>query len=149
MTDDAFTRAFAEVTAGGRHFGHREHVQLTWLAVRRCGMPAAIDVVSEGIRRTARYAGAPQKYHATISRAWVEVVSHHASTTPTADFDEFAAANPELFDKRLLARFYSSALLAGPIARSGWVPPDREPFPFSPPVSRPAVDPSPPTSPHR
>jgi len=145
MPDDAFALAFTEVTAGGRHFGHREHVHLTWLAVRRCGMPAAIGVVSDGIRRTARYAGAPQKYHATVSRAWVEVVAHHAGETPTEEFAEFARVNSELFDKRLLTRFYSSALLAAPAARTGWVLPDREPFPFSP---RPA-DPSPPTSPRR
>src|SRR5438045_518737 len=53
-----------------------------WLAVRRYGMPAAIRLVSVGIRRTARYAGAPQKYHETISRAWVELVAHHAIGHP-------------------------------------------------------------------
>lgn len=133
MTTDVFTELFAEVTAGGRRFGHREHVHLTWLAVRRCGMPAAVGVVSEGIQRTARYAGAPQKYHVTISRAWVEVVAHHDAATPATGFDAFAARNPELLDKRLLSRFYSSAALAAPAARTGWVLPDREAFPFTPP----------------
>src|SRR4051794_33343732 len=132
MPDDVFAALFAEVTAGGRRFGHREHVHLTWLAVGRYGMPDAIDLVSAGIRRTARYAGAPQKYHATISQAWVEVVAHHAGATPRRPvpaidpFEAFAAANPELLDKRLLSRFYSSALLASPDARTGWVLPDRE-----------------------
>ena len=42
---------------------------LTWLAVRRFGTDAAVDVVSEGIQRTARYAGAPQKYNATVRPA--------------------------------------------------------------------------------
>jgi hypothetical protein len=133
MSNDTFATLFAEVTRDGRRFGHREHVHLTWLAVRRRGMPGAIDLVSAGIQRTARYAGAPQKYHATISRAWVEVVAHHATATPSTGFEDFAAANPELLDKRLLSRFYSSSLLATPAARTGWVLPDREPFPFSPP----------------
>lgn len=127
-----FAGFFAEATAGDRPFGHREHVHLTWLAVRRCGRPAAIEVVSAGIRHTARYAGVPQKYNATVSRAWVEVIAHHARVSPTDDFDSFAAVNPELLDKRLLNRFYSSARLAGGEARTGWVLPDREPFPFSP-----------------
>jgi len=144
MPEDAFPELLAEVNAGSGRFGHREHVHLTWLAVRRCGMPAAIDVVSDGIRRTARYAGAPQKYHATISRAWVEVVAHHAAATPTDDFGTFAARNPELLDKRLLSRFYSSRTLAAADARTGWVDPDREPFPFTPPPAarpRPASPP--------
>ena len=132
MRDDLFGQLMHDVAPGGVRFGHRQHVHLTWLAVRRCGMPAAVGVVSDGIRRTARYAGAPQKYHATISRAWVEIVAHHAEAHPTRDFDEFAAANPELLDKRLLSRFYTSSALADASARAGWVLPDRERFPFDP-----------------
>ena len=139
-----FGSLMTEVLAGsGGRFGHRQHVQLTWLAVRRYGMPAAIRLVSDGIRRTARYAGAPQKYHETISRAWVELVAHHAIGHPArgashpagqeADFATFAAANPLLLDKRLLTRFYRPATLATPAARTSWVEPDRAPFPWARP----------------
>ena len=126
-----FDALLTEVLAGsGGRFGHRQHVQLTWLAVRRYGMPAAIRLVSDGIRRTARYAGAPQKYHETISRAWVELVAHHTTHDPAPDFDEFATHNPALLDKRLLTRFYRSTTLASPEARAGWVAPDLSPFPW-------------------
>jgi hypothetical protein len=124
-----FAELYAEVTASAGRFGHREHVRLTWLAVRRCGMPAAISLVSDGIRRTARYAGAPQKYHSTISRAWVELVAHHVAETPTGDFDVFAGHHTALLDKRLLSRFYRTATLAGQEAKTGWVEPDLAPFP--------------------
>ncbi|MFI5954334.1 hypothetical protein [Cryptosporangium sp. NPDC051539] len=123
-----FDELFDDVTAGGR-FGHREHVHLTWLAVRAYGVEAAIGFVSEGIRRTARYAGAPQKYHATMSRAWVELVGFHLADE--ADFETFLARNPALQDKRLLSRFYRSATLAGAEARAGWVGPDLQPFPWT------------------
>jgi hypothetical protein len=63
-----FEALMAEATKTTDRFGHREHVHLTWLAVRRFGVPAAVGLVSDGIQRTARYAGAPQKYHATVSR---------------------------------------------------------------------------------
>jgi hypothetical protein len=52
-----FDALMAEVMAGAPRFGHREHVHLTWLAVRRCGVPEAVGLVSDGIQRTARYAG--------------------------------------------------------------------------------------------
>jgi hypothetical protein len=107
-----------------------EHVLLTWLAVRAVGRERAIKLVSEGIQRTARYAGAPQKYNATVSRAWVELISHHAAECDGESFDTFLARNPALFDKRLLMRFYTSAALAGQPARRSWVEPDRAPFPF-------------------
>jgi hypothetical protein len=125
-----FETLMAEVMASAERFGHREHVHLTWLAVRSCGVPAAVGLVSDGIQRTARYAGAPQKYHATVSRAWVELVGHHAAELREDDFTVFADHHPALLDKRLLTRFYRSATLAGPQAKSGWVEPDLTPFPW-------------------
>jgi len=133
MTPSAkgFHRLMAEVMATAERFGHREHVHLTWLAVRTYGVPAAIDIVSDGIRRTARYAGAPQKYHATVSRAWVELVGHHEREgAASTAFAEFAERNPALLDKRLLTRFYLPATLASPQAKTGWVEPDAAPFPW-------------------
>ena len=123
-----FENLFA--TLGGR-FDHRAHVHLTWLAVREAGMPGAIALVSDGLQRTTRYAGVPQKYHATVSRAWVELVAHHTAHDPATDFDAFAARNPALLDKRLLTRFYRSTTLASPAARTGWVAPDLTPFPWT------------------
>lgn len=35
-----------------------------------------------------------------------------------------------MLDKRLLGRFYRSATLAGPAARTGWVEPGLAPFPW-------------------
>lgn len=127
---ERFDVLLAEVMAGRHHFGHREHLHLTWLAIRRHGHAAALELISNGIRRTARYAGAPQKYHATMSRAWVELVGHHVAADAAPDFDEFAAANPLLLDKRLLSRFYESPTLATAAARNGWVEPDRASFPW-------------------
>jgi hypothetical protein len=124
-----FDGLMAEVMASAPHFGHRQHVHLTWLAVRRVGAAAAVGVVSDGIRRTARYAGAPQKYHATISRAWVELVAFHVAEADAATFDEFAAHHRALLDKRLLSRFYSSSVLASADSRTRWVEPDRSPMP--------------------
>jgi hypothetical protein len=47
------------------------------------------------------------------------------------DFAVFAERNQALFDKRLLSRHYTSALLASPQARAGWVEPDIAAFPWS------------------
>jgi hypothetical protein len=125
-----FDQLMTEVMATAERFGHREHVHLTWLAVRQCGVSAAVGLVSDGIQRTARYAGAPLKYHVTLSRAWVELVGHHAAERGEDDFANFAEHHPALFDKRLLTRFYRPATLAGPRARTGWVEPDLASFPW-------------------
>ncbi len=125
-----FPELMGEVMFSAERFGHRQHVHLTWLAVRRYGTSAAIGLVSDGIQGVARYAGAPQKYNATVSRAWVELVGHHADHSNAADFDAFAEQNAALLDKRLLTRFYRSTTLAGDAARTRWVEPDLALFPW-------------------
>ncbi|GAA0923034.1 hypothetical protein GCM10009557_91940 [Virgisporangium ochraceum] len=131
----SFDALMEEVMATADRFGHRQHVHLTWLAVRRYGTAAAVALVSDGIRSTARYAGAPQKYHATVSRAWVELVGHHVATGPDQPFDAFVRTNPALLDKRLLTRFYRSSTLATPAAKAGWVEPDLAPLPGGAPFT--------------
>jgi hypothetical protein len=128
--ETTFTLLMNEVMASADRFGHREHVHLTWLAVRRYGTTRAIRDVSDGIRSTARYAGAPQKFHVTVSRAWVECVGHHVNEYPADDFDAFLCTSPPLLDKRLLLRFYKSTTLAGDTARTTWIRPDQSPFPW-------------------
>jgi hypothetical protein len=120
------------ITGPAGQFGHRQHVNLAFYAVRRYGMPDAVGKICGWIRHIAAYERAPQKYHHTVSRAWVELVAQHAAADPgCADFGVFADAHPELLDKRLLSRHYRSSTLAARTARRGWVEPDLLPFPWS------------------
>ena len=121
-----------EITGPGRKFRHRQHIHLAFLAVRRYGMPEATTRICAWIQRIAAYERAPQKYHHTVSRAWVEIVAHHVDADPDcADFGIFAARHPVLLDKRLLTRHYRSSTLAAAAARRSWVEPDLLPFPWS------------------
>ena len=119
------------ITGPGGQFRHRQHINLAFYAVRRYGMPDAIAAVCGWIRQLAAYGRAPQKYHYTVSRAWVELVAHHVAADPDGtDFAAFAERNPALLDKRLLARHYRSSTLAAAAARVRWVEPDLRPFPW-------------------
>ena len=120
------------ITGPSGQFRHRQHINLAFVAVRRYGMPAATARICGWIQHIAAYERAPQKYHHTVSRAWVEIVAHHVDADPDcADFDTFARRNPALLDKRLLGRHYRSSTLAAGPARRGWVEPDLVPFPWS------------------
>ena len=117
-------------------FRHRQHIHLAFAAVRRYGMPAAAGKVCGWLWQITAYEQAPQKYHHTVSRAWVEVVAHHAAAAPDCtDFGAFAGRYPALLDKRLLSRHYRSSTLASAAARQGWVDPDLAPFPWTSPDS--------------
>jgi hypothetical protein len=134
IMDPEFAAMLAAVTGPGGEFRHRQHVNLAFLAVRRYGMPEAVGKVCTWIRGIAEYHRAPQKYHHTVSQAWVELVAHHVAAEPDcADFGLFAKRNPALLDKRLLSRHYRSSTLAARPARHSWVAPDLLPFPWSAP----------------
>jgi hypothetical protein len=125
------TAILAEIVPPGGAFGHREHVHLAYLAVQRYGPDKAPGAVAAWIHQLAAYHGAPQKFHATVTRAWVEIVAHHMAAAPQAtDFAAFAGRHPALLDKRLLTRHYSSRVLASPAAKTGWAEPDLAPFPW-------------------
>jgi hypothetical protein len=144
LADPELAAILPAITGPTGEFRHRQHIHLAFWAVRRYGMPDAIERVCEWIRHMAAYQRAPQKYHHTVSRAWMELVAHHvtgdrlsgipAGTHPPsgdADFDAFTGRHPALLDKRLLSRHYRSATLASGPARRGWVEPDLAPFPWS------------------
>ncbi len=108
-------------------FRHRQHVHLAVIAIHRYGAAHAADKVSGWIRHLTAHA--PQKYHATVTRAWTEIVARHVAADPSVtDFDAIAERHQALLDKRLLTRHYTAAALASPQARAGWVEPDRAAF---------------------
>ena len=127
----------ADIVPPGGAFRHREHIHLAYIAVQRYGPDKAAGAVAGWIRHLAAYQRAPQKFHATVTRAWVEIVAHHMAAVPAApaaparpDFAAFAERYPPLFDKRLLTRHYTSRVLASPAAKAGWAEPDLAPFPW-------------------
>ena len=129
-----------EVVPPGGAFRHRQHIHLAFLAVRRHGGARAAELISGWIRHIAAYERAPQKYNATVTRAWTEVVAHHVTVDPSVtDFEAFAERHPALLDKRLLTRHYAPATLASPRARAGWVAPDLAAFPWAADRSQSAI----------
>src|SRR5690348_7401534 len=123
--------ALAEIVPPGGSFRHREHIHLAYLAVQRHGAGRAAGVVSGWIRQLAAHQRAPQKFNATVTRAWTEIVAHHmAAAPPGTDFTRFAERYPALLEKRLLTRHYTARTLASPAARTGWKEPDLAPFPW-------------------
>jgi hypothetical protein len=121
----------AEIVPPGGSFRHREHIHLAYLAVQRHGADRAAGMVSGWIRYLAAYRRAPQKFNATVTRAWTEIVAHHMAPAPPGA--DFAGQYPALLDKRLLARHYTARTLASPAARTGWAEPDLAPFPVARP----------------
>jgi hypothetical protein len=118
-----------EILARGEGFGHRQHVELTWRCLEDHTPDQALAIVADAIRHVAAAHGASDKYHATLTSAWVRCVAVHRERWPAASFDEFIERNPALLDAKLLEHFYSPNLLFSDGARAGITSPDLHPLP--------------------
>ena len=110
-------------------FGHREHLELAWTYLRLHPIQEAEGVMSAAIRHIARRHGAEDKYHETITRAWLRFVAVHMQRWGAPSFEEFIERNPDLLDGKLVEHFYSRELIFGAPARAGWVDPDLRELP--------------------
>jgi hypothetical protein len=110
-------------------FGHSEHLELAWNFLTAYPFDTARRRMSSAIRHVATVHGAGDRYHDTITRAWVHLVAVHMSGGTQPSFDEFIAENPGLLDRRLLARHYSAEVLRSDAARKHWIEPNLRNFP--------------------
>ena len=130
MTDQEFLRAFENCELGNEGFHHRDHIRLAWIYQRRYGEPEARQHMSEAIKRFAAFHGKTDKYHETITLAWLRLVADAMTRVPGGTtFDKLTLLSPELLDKRTLDKFYSTDALASDVARNSWVLPDLQPLP--------------------
>jgi len=129
-SDEDFLRAFEDLSFPGNLLRHREHIRVAWLYLKASDATRAAERMAAGVRRFANHHGATQKYHRTLTLAWMRLVAAALVETPEGCvFEEFLAAHPELRDKNLLAKYYSQELLQTTAAREGWVEPDLQPLP--------------------
>ncbi len=111
-------------------FRHADHIYLAWIYLRRHDPAQAEARMRETIRRLAAHAGAPQKYHETLTVAWMRLVGVAIALSPgAATFAAFSRSHPWLFDKDAVLAFWTRERLMSDEARERIVPPDRKPLP--------------------
>jgi hypothetical protein len=129
ISDDAFLQGFEACQLNPAKFHHADHIRLAWLCVQRYGASGSEVKLLDGIRKFAARAGAPRKFHYTITIAWTRLVAAAQNSSPAANnFSEWVELHPELLKRNLLAKYYSPARLQTEEARSGWVEPDLAPL---------------------
>lgn len=122
ITLDAFLAGRVDAVA----FRHADHVRIAYEALSRHPFLAAASAVSTTLRAMAARAGAPGAYHETITLAFLALIAERMEQAPHESYEAFASANPDLLDKRVLARWYGAKLDA-PLARRVFVLPDPAP----------------------
>ncbi|MCA1579786.1 MAG: hypothetical protein LC796_00030 [Acidobacteria bacterium] len=118
--------AFESATLPPSRFRHRDHVHMVWLYLSAGSLLTTLDRFPAALRRYAASHGNPGLYHETITWALVLLIhERRCRGVDTASWEEFAAANPDLFAwPEVLRRRYRPETLASADARRFFVLPD-------------------------
>jgi len=123
MNDAEFLQHFE--TAALHPFHHADHIRMAWLYLRREGWSQGYPLIQRGIQHMAEQHQARLLYIETITQFWALMVLAAIEARPDiADFTAFQQAHPHLFDKTLIAQYYSRDLLESEAARRAWAAPD-------------------------
>jgi len=118
MTDDEFLRALERCELAESEFGHAAHVRAAYLYLQEADFAGALERISRAIRNYATHLGKPDRYHETITVAYVALVQQHICERGNGGgWVAFARDNSELFQRGLLRQFYSQAQLESEMAR--------------------------------
>lgn len=117
--------AFEACTLPAAELHHRQHLQVAWWMLREGPpLPAMLRFVSS-LRRYAAHLGKPEVYHETITLAYLLLVNERLERGGRArSWQRFSADHPELFERALFDRYWTSETLASPLARRCFVFPD-------------------------
>lgn len=128
MTDREYLEAFESGTLAAAGFHHRDHVRMAFCYLRVYPPAEALARFSAALRRFAAAQGKPERYHETITWAYLLLVRDRmARREGRRTWEDFAAENPDLLSWRpgILQRYYREETLASDLAREVFVFPDR------------------------
>jgi hypothetical protein len=105
MTDDELLEQFEAASLPGDCFHHADHVRVAFIYLRRYSLLEALQKFSASLRRFASANGKPQRYHETITWAYMFLVGERMGQE---SWEVFARNNPDLLDweRSILKKFY-------------------------------------------
>ena len=126
LDDTALLRGFEACSLKESDFSHRTHVRVAWLYLTSgVHFEEAALRFCRGLRRYTASLGRADRYHETITWAFLAIVSERQRACAATSFDQFGREHPDLFEPRLapLLRFYEAETLQSELARSTFVLP--------------------------
>jgi hypothetical protein len=104
-------------------------VRVAWCYLNRVPLLVALAQFRSALQRFATAKGKPERYHETITIAYMLLIAERLGHVRGASWERFAAANPDLltWNPSILARFYTDGVLSSERARAVFVLPDLDP----------------------
>jgi hypothetical protein len=133
MTGEELITQFEDGTTPAETFHHADHVRLAFEYLRRYPALEALEKFSAALQRFAAAQGKDQRYHETITWAYLLLIRERLARAGCAQascaqtWEEFAERNADLLIWRggVLATLYRQETLDSDLARRTFVLPDR------------------------
>jgi hypothetical protein len=124
VIDADFIRALEACTLEEKEFNHAGHVRAAYLYLRPGDFAESLKRMRRAIRNYAGSLGKPDRYHETITVAYLALIQQLlCERGDGGGWAAFARSAPELFEPDLLLKFYSKAELESQLARRIFVLP--------------------------
>jgi hypothetical protein len=95
---DPLVRAFERAAIDPAAFHHREHLYVTWCYLRSLPPEEALARYVRHLRQLTIALGVPEKFHTTMTWAYVVLLHEAMDRSPGASFHELLAENAALLD---------------------------------------------------
>jgi hypothetical protein len=127
VSGDELIQKFEDGTTPADSFHHGDHVRLAFEYLSRHAPLVALEKFCAALKRFAAAQGKAQRYHETITWAYVLLIRERMARGGVQTWDEFAAHNRDLLAWKggLLERFYRKETLASDLARTTFIFPDQ------------------------
>lgn len=136
LDDDALLDGFESARLPAAAFRHAEHVRAAFLYLtRHADFGEAAVRFRAALRRFAAAHGVPDRYHETLTWAYLALINERAHGSSFASSADFLRRHPELLDAKggIFSRYYDlAAVTRSPKARQLFVLPDPGAAPTGP-----------------
>lgn len=113
-------------------FNHRSHIRLAYVYLVENNTNIAVRSMRNSLFGLLKHAkiDTSQKYHETLTKAWVLAVHHFMNQTDSSESaDHFIERNTLMLDSNIMMTHYSEKVLFSEQARQAFIQPDLEPIP--------------------
>ena len=123
--DLEFRAAFEAGEIQPADFNHLSHLRLAYVYLAEGDPADAGQRMRQSLLNFLDVHHIPrEKFHETLTRAWVMAVSHFMSRKESDSFSEFVENSRPLLDSKVMLTHYSNEALFSASARSAFVEPD-------------------------
>ena len=127
LTDSEFLEQFENKTLPAEQFHHSNHVRMAWIYLQRGELLEALEKFSASLKLFAKAKGASNRYHETITWAYIFLINERINRTgETQNWEQFAADNEDLlvWKPNILEKYYRPETLKSKLAKQTFVFPD-------------------------